>query len=167
MFAMQRDVKLKEILDSIPLPKYIFTNADRRHADTCLHLLGLSDCFRDVICFENIMATAEQMGMVHHGRPIVCKPNRQALKIAKKIAGVSCSESIVFFDDSTRNVTSGVRAGVYSVLVGRTGVDCSAHLQIQSMHDLPSAMPWLWDGVVVHGQSSATLHDGNDNSTSC
>ena len=41
-------------------------------------------------------------------------------------------------------VTSGVKAGVYSVLVGRTGVDCVSDQQIKSMHDLPLALPWLW-----------------------
>lgn len=41
----QRDPRLKQILDSIPVRKYVFTNADRRHAERCLQLLGITDCF--------------------------------------------------------------------------------------------------------------------------
>jgi FMN phosphatase YigB (HAD superfamily) len=129
------------------MPKYVFTNADRRHAERCLSLLGLADCFHGVICFEDVMAAAALKGLVHHGRPVVCKPNRQAMEIALQLAGGADSGATVFFDDSTRNVTAGAKAGVYSVLVGRTGVDCAADQQIRSMHDLPLAMPWLWGGA--------------------
>jgi FMN phosphatase YigB (HAD superfamily) len=66
------------MLDSIPLPKYLFTNADVAHAARCLELLGLASCFQRVIAFEDVMAAAEAEGLVHHGCPVVCKPNRQA-----------------------------------------------------------------------------------------
>ena len=38
---LQRDAKLAQALRSIPLPKWVFTNADIRHAETCLRILGL------------------------------------------------------------------------------------------------------------------------------
>ncbi|GAB4816107.1 hypothetical protein N2152v2_003153 [Parachlorella kessleri] len=141
---LKRDVKLQRILDSIPISKYVFTNADRRHAQRCLALLGLQSCFDGIICFEDVMEAAAERGLIHHGRPVVCKPNRQAMEIALRLAGGADAASTVFFDDSTRNVTSGVKSGVFSVLVGRTGVDCTADLQLKSMHDLPLALPWLW-----------------------
>ena len=40
-----RDEALREILASIQLPKFIFTNADRKHAAICLELLGIADLF--------------------------------------------------------------------------------------------------------------------------
>lgn len=143
---LQPDPTLRALLDSIPLPKHIFTNADRKHAERCLDLLGIRSCFDSVICFEDVMEAAEQAGMVHHGRPVVCKPNRQAFEIAMRLAGISKPSTTLWLDDSARNITTGHRLGLYSVLVGRTGVACPSDQQIRHIHDLPAACPWLWAG---------------------
>ncbi|KAI3428344.1 hypothetical protein D9Q98_006724 [Chlorella vulgaris] len=140
------DPALRSLLDSIPLPKWVFTNADAKHAARCLDLLGLSSCFQGVISFEEVMAEAAQQGMVHHGCPVVCKPNRQAFDIAMQLAGGLQPGTTLWLDDSARNITTGHRLGLYSVLVGRTGVACPSDQQIRSMHDLPAALPWLWQG---------------------
>lgn len=58
----QADPTLRALLLSIPLPKYVFTNADRAHAARCLALLGVADCFERVIAFEDVMEAAEQVG---------------------------------------------------------------------------------------------------------
>lgn len=42
---IQPDPQLREMLLSIDMPKYVFTNADQRHAAICLHHLGIEDCF--------------------------------------------------------------------------------------------------------------------------
>lgn len=152
------DPKLKAILDAIPVPKYVFTNADRTHAERCLSLMGLRSCFRGVIAFEDIMEEAERRGMVHHNKPVVCKPNRQAFELALSLAGGAEATSTAFFDDSTRNVASSHRMGLFTVLVGRVGVDCPAHVQMRSIHELRDHLPWLFavgdgrpDGDVVKG----------------
>ena len=140
---LRPDPKLKHILDSILVPKYIFTNADAVHAERCLELLGLRGCFKGVICFETIMEAARQRGMVHHNTPVVCKPNRHAFELALAAADGAEAATTAFFDDSARNIASAHRMGILSVLVGRTGVDCPSHLQLHSMHDLPTQLPWL------------------------
>lgn len=114
-----------------------------------------------IICFENVMEAAELKGLVHHGCPVVCKPNRQvrasgaaagqavgrcqpalqcmyvvcvwkkraaaaaptaelhlhllsqAFDIALQLAGGADASAAVFFDDSTRNVTSAEKLGLY------------------------------------------------------
>ncbi len=43
---LPRDPALRRMLQSIPLPKHIFTNADTRHADICLERMGIADCFQ-------------------------------------------------------------------------------------------------------------------------
>lgn len=43
---LKRDERMREFLLSIPLPKYIFTNADQKHANTCLDLMGVADLFQ-------------------------------------------------------------------------------------------------------------------------
>ena len=42
---LQEDRPLRQLLQSINLPKYVFTNADQKHAETCLRLLDISDLF--------------------------------------------------------------------------------------------------------------------------
>lgn len=87
-----------------------------------------------------------QAGMVHHGRPVVCKPNRQAFDIALRLAGGAAPSATLWLDDSARNITTGHRLGLYSVLVGRTGMACPSDQQIRHIHNLPAALPWLWQG---------------------
>lgn len=43
---LHEDTALRELLQQIPLPKYVFTNGDKKHAEICLRLLGIADCFR-------------------------------------------------------------------------------------------------------------------------
>ncbi|KAK9838538.1 hypothetical protein WJX81_006073 [Elliptochloris bilobata] len=140
---LQRDEALRDMLASIKLPKYVFTNADRKHAHICLELLGIADLFEGVICYESVMAEARRRGLVHKGSPIMCKPNPLAVKLALEMAGADAATT-AFFDDSTRNVAAGRACGLYSVLVGRTGADSGADLEVASMHDLRGAMPGLW-----------------------
>ena len=42
---LHSDDRLRDMLLSLDLPKYVFTNADRKHAQICLDLLGIADCF--------------------------------------------------------------------------------------------------------------------------
>lgn len=67
------------------------------------------------------ISSALQAGLTHHGCPVVCKPNRQAFEIALKLAGSPEPAATLWVDDSARNITTGHRMGLYSVLVGRTG----------------------------------------------
>lgn len=43
---LKKDDALRRLLQQIPLPKYVFTNGDRKHAEICLRLLGITDCFK-------------------------------------------------------------------------------------------------------------------------
>ena len=36
---------MRSFLEAIKLPKYIFTNADIKHAEICLQLMGLDNVF--------------------------------------------------------------------------------------------------------------------------
>lgn len=49
---LAKDEQLAAVLASIPLPKYVFTNADRKHAEVCLQLLGLSHLFEVSPCLH-------------------------------------------------------------------------------------------------------------------
>ena len=46
---LHEDKAMRELLQSIDLPKYVFTNADTKHAEICLRLLGIADLFQVII----------------------------------------------------------------------------------------------------------------------
>ena len=150
------DPTLRSILASLPQRLFVFTNADAAHAEACLGRLGIRDLMQGVICFESIMTAAAGAGLSDGLRPVVCKPQAAAFKLALTAAGCGDAHpsTVAFFDDSLRNVDAGAAAGLASVLVGRTGVPGTrAAAQLASMHDLPTVLPGLWgeDGRVPRG----------------
>lgn len=42
---LKPDPELRDLLLSVKLPRFVFTNADDKHAQRCLELLGITDCF--------------------------------------------------------------------------------------------------------------------------
>ena len=44
-YHLKPDLELRELLLSINLPRFVFTNADRLHAERCLEMMGIADCF--------------------------------------------------------------------------------------------------------------------------
>jgi putative hydrolase of the HAD superfamily/pyrimidine and pyridine-specific 5'-nucleotidase len=62
---------------SINLPKYILTNADRKHATLCLERLGIQDCFAGVFDFEWAQEAAKAKGLLTPSSPVMCKPSKQ------------------------------------------------------------------------------------------
>lgn len=51
---LKPDPVLRSLLLSLPIRKFIFTNADKVHAIKALKRLGLEDCFEGIICFETL-----------------------------------------------------------------------------------------------------------------
>ena len=43
---LKRDDALRDLLQRVELPLYVFTNGDRKHAEICLRLMGITDCFK-------------------------------------------------------------------------------------------------------------------------
>ncbi len=157
---LRHDPFLVSLFKSIsPLARrYIFTNADRKHAEICMRLLGIAEFFQreEIICFETLQdmvrgaeeadgALARKIGAggIRRGTGVLCKPNPLAFEVVLDHVEAQPS-STVFFDDSLRNVASAHELGVYSVLVrpGRQAdAQCSMH--IQSIHMVPIELPWL------------------------
>eukprot|EP00890_Picochlorum_soloecismus_P004945 jgi/Picsp_1/5451/NSC_02810-R1_catalytic hydrolase len=138
---LKPDPGLRSMLNGIPVPKYVFTNADIRHAKKCLGILGLMDCFTDIICFETLMEFAKMRGHDVNGK-VVCKPNPVAMRLALEYVEAS-SSSTLFFDDSARNVSSAHKLSIRSVLVNPNRIDCVCSSHIHSIHDIPRQLPWL------------------------
>jgi len=138
---LKPDPGLGSMLNTIPVRKYVFTNADIRHAKKCLGILGLMDCFAGIICFETLMEFAKTRGHDLDSN-VVCKPNPVAMRLALEYVEASNSNTI-FFDDSARNVSSAHKLSIRSVLVNPNRIDCACSSHIRSIHDIPHQLPWL------------------------
>jgi putative hydrolase of the HAD superfamily len=123
---------LRKIILSLSLRKWIFTNADDRHAQRVLAELGLSDCFSGIIDI--------------HAIHFACKPEIVAYQRAMALAGEVEPSRCVLLDDSPRNLAPAREMGFFTILVGTGKPDPAASLSLLSVDELPSAMPELWNG---------------------
>ncbi|KAK1272092.1 hypothetical protein QJS04_geneDACA021590 [Acorus gramineus] len=173
---LKPDPVLRHLLLSLPLRRLIFTNADKIHAAKALSRLGLEDCFEGIICFETLNPRKTSPAfddeseneasiqnqregifdiLEHFSQPnagselpktsIICKPSEFAIEKALKIANINPQRTI-FFDDSVRNIQSGKRVGLHTVLVGTSHRVKGADYALESIHNIREALPELWDG---------------------
>lgn len=164
---LKPDPVLRHLLLSLPIRKVIFTNADKVHAAKVLSKLGLEDCFEGIICFETLNprsdssspsdppATADVFDILEHfsqpdagselpKTPIRCKPSTDAMEHALKLANINPQRTI-FFDDSVRNIRSGKRIGLHTVLVGTSHRVKGADHALENIHNIREALPELWE----------------------
>lgn len=113
---------LRELLRSMPQWKFIFTNADKIHADKVLNLLGLEDIFEGFLCFESFnchSAISKDRQVCQDADDdvdvkldtsvlIVCKPAIACFQEAIQLMQLDPSKTL-FFDDSARNILGGKR----------------------------------------------------------
>ncbi|MHC1771785.1 MAG: pyrimidine 5'-nucleotidase [Flexilinea sp.] len=115
--------ELRQILDQIPVRKYIFTNADRFHATRILKHLTIFDCFDGIIDVLDVFPD--------------CKPNPQAFEKALRMTGVNSSSNCIFLDDYPQNVDAAHDLGFYAIQVGGRSPAHRADAQIDRIEDLP------------------------------
>ncbi|KAH6802840.1 Haloacid dehalogenase-like hydrolase superfamily protein [Perilla frutescens var. frutescens] len=77
--------------------------------------------------------------------PIVCKPSESAIEMALGIANINTPHRTLFFEDSVRNIQSGKRVGLDTVLVGKSQRVKGADYALESIHNLREAIPELWE----------------------
>ncbi|MED6181595.1 hypothetical protein PIB30_020690 [Stylosanthes scabra] len=165
---LKPDPVLKGILQSLPIRKIIFTNADHSHAVRALQRLGLEDCFEIIISFDALNPSNKASKpvsteifdfyeYVSHPdpdvtlpkTPVVCKPFEDAFEKVFEIADIDPKRTL-FFDDSTRNLLTAKRLGLHTVVVGTsvrtTGVDHA----LESIHNIREAFPELWEDSEKH-----------------
>lgn len=125
------DGRVRELLLSLPQAKWIFTNADDRHAQRVLAELELTGIFTGII---DIRASR-----------FACKPEIAAYENALRIAGETNPGACVLLDDATRNLIPAKNLGIFTVLVSKDPPDSSADMCVPSLLDLPAALPELWE----------------------
>jgi pyrimidine 5'-nucleotidase len=129
---LQPDPLLRQVLMQYPQRKYIFTNADRKHASRVIQRLGLADCFDGIIDIYDIAP--------------FCKPMPEAYQAAIRLSGETHPERCVFIDDSPRNLAGAMAQGIYTIQVGKpkpgfTHPESAAHARIDHLHNLPEVLP--------------------------
>ncbi|XP_073271739.1 uncharacterized protein [Primulina huaijiensis] len=106
--------------------------------------------------------------------PVVCKPSESAIERALKIANIDPSRTVslpflyqiieaypflvfnyaythysfifqLFFEDSIRNIQSGKRIGLDTMLVGKSQRVKGSDYALESIHNLREAIPELWE----------------------
>lgn len=105
------------------ISKYIFTASVAAHAVRCLECLGIRDLFDDA----HIIDTKSCKYATKH--------SQIAFDSAMKICGVYDPTSILFFDDSVRNIDQANATGIRGVLVGLTQRDNRSLKKICSTAD--------------------------------
>ncbi|KAG9133274.1 hypothetical protein Leryth_021795 [Lithospermum erythrorhizon] len=159
---LKPDHVLRNILQSLPIRKIIFSNGNDAHVAKVLNRLNLEGCFDDVISFETLnpihnssVSQNENVDSKCPKSPVVCKPFEESFEQAFKIVKVNPQKAL-FFDDSIRNLQSGKRVGLHTVWVGASQRTEGVDYALESIHNIREALPELWEAV----QKFAVVYSG-------
>ncbi len=100
---LRPDPRVRAMLQALPYPKWVFSNADRAYVYRVLRALHLEDVFAGVIALEDL--------------DWVPKPHPQAFQRAWQRAGVRQPGRTWLIDDLFRNVQAAARLGMRAVWV--------------------------------------------------
>jgi putative hydrolase of the HAD superfamily len=123
---LQPDPALRAVLEGLPGRKYIFTNADRAHAERVTRALGLDGLWDGVID-------------VHVIAPY-CKPMPGSFERALRSAGNPDPHGCVLLDDQARITLAARQFGMYTVLVGQRDCGLDADAALVHLADLPGLL---------------------------
>ncbi|CAI9108134.1 OLC1v1007662C1 [Oldenlandia corymbosa var. corymbosa] len=149
---LKPDPVLRNLLHSLPIRKFVFSNANDAHVAKVLSRLGLEDCFEGIITFEtlnpshNSSVPNEDDVSELPKIPVVCKPFAEAFETVFKVADID-PEKTVFFDDSIRNLKTAKSLGVHTVWVGSSHRTNGVDHALESIHNVREALPELWEAI--------------------
>ena len=95
---------LKTKIGNLEKQKYIFTNADRKHALRVISILQLDGCFDQIIDICDM-------------EPF-CKPQKEAFEKALHLAGDLEPSEVIIIDDTPRNLETAIQMGSPAIQVG-------------------------------------------------
>ena len=127
---LSEDPELNALLSELPQDLWIFTNADWRHAEAVLEILGIRDQFSGIVDL--------------YAMDFVIKPKPEAYQIAQKISGEQDPTRCILFDDLVPNLVGAKKQGFTTVLVGENGQAESVDFQLPTIHGIKEILPQLW-----------------------
>jgi len=128
------DPELRDILQSIPYPKWIFTNSDRNHSQRVLKALGIEDLFEGIL---DVWAMR-----------YIPKPERWVYKEALSLVGNPKSHQCVFVDDTLMNLPPASEIGWQTVWIN-SGPSSQSDHNIPKLHYLPDVIDQIDAGRMV------------------
>jgi len=117
---------LCEIISALGTRNFIFTNADAAHARRVLHVLGVDECFEDIVDVNAVSP--------------YCKPMPESFGIAMRVAGETDPARCVMIDDLPRTARAAREAGWYSILFGQAGPHPDANATLTDWRNLASLL---------------------------
>ena len=118
------DPRLGPFLDSLTVPKYVFTNAPMEHADRVLRKLGIADRFERIFDVKFNLLRG--------------KPDAEAVRRVIAAIGLP-AQDLLFVDDIPRYVQGFVDGGGRGVLVDHFGKHPDSGLPtIRTIYELPA-----------------------------
>ncbi|EKD88618.1 MAG: hypothetical protein ACD_34C00433G0002 [uncultured bacterium] len=120
------NITLRNILESYPQRKVIFTNADTGHAIRVLKTLGVQDLFDKIIDIRSIDPW--------------CKPQTEAFAKALELAGINNPKNCVMIDDALRNLVTAHEFGLFTIHVGEPKAITPVDAAIMSIEELPNVL---------------------------
>jgi putative hydrolase of the HAD superfamily len=128
---LSKDPVLDSLLRDLPQNLWVFTNADQRHAQAVLAVLGIQDHFNGII---DLLAMN-----------FLVKPIPDSYRIAQEVAGETDPARCVLFDDLVPNLQGAKNRGFTTVLVGDNGNSDCVDYQLPSIHQIKQVLPHLWN----------------------
>jgi putative hydrolase of the HAD superfamily len=129
---LKPDPVLRTMLQSIRIPRVVFSNAYLPHVERVLDHLGVRDEINQVV---DIYALDFQN-----------KPKKEAYDLVINLIGADDPSSIVFVDDRLANLEPAARLDMTTVLVGSDREDTN-HLHIHRISELTVLLPQLMNGT--------------------
>jgi putative hydrolase of the HAD superfamily len=120
------DPDLRYKLESIPYPKWIFTNSDRNHTQRVLKFLGLEDLFEDILDVWSMF--------------YIPKPERWTYRNAMALAGNPDPRNCIFIDDTLKNLAPPKAMGWHTVWVDSYTFHPTASYSIPKLGCLPEVI---------------------------
>jgi putative hydrolase of the HAD superfamily len=100
---LQPDPLVRNVLEQIQLPKWIFTNSDRSHANRVLKILDLENLFDGIVDI--------------YALDFFSKPDEKAYLNALRLTQSNGPENSILVDDSVENIRAASKLGFKTVLV--------------------------------------------------
>lgn len=120
---LRRDDQLGSMLGSICARRVIFTNADEKHAQRVVELLGIEESIDEIIDIQ-------RLGFCN-------KPELQAYVQARLLSQAPDFHGCVFVDDMPRNLAPAAGLGMTTVLVGHPPL-LSQQIFAPPTHEIPT-----------------------------
>lgn len=129
--VLKPDPRLRPLLQSLPHPKWICTNADSNHARRVLQFLDVADCFEGIIDILESGYTP--------------KPAVEFYQRALELSGGCKPCECVLLDDLPRNLAPAHEMGFTTILVRpESNGHPAASYTVPDLYALPDVFPELW-----------------------